>query len=81
VSKIFGISSLFLFGSVARDEARSDSDIDILVDFSKPVGLFQFIELKQQLEAVLNCKVDLSTKRSLKSNILNQVLGECIRVA
>ena len=41
----YGVSALFLFGSVARDEARPDSDVDLLVEFEQPVGLFQFIEL------------------------------------
>ncbi|MDJ0541002.1 MAG: nucleotidyltransferase domain-containing protein, partial [Microcystis sp. M53603_WE2] len=38
-----GVKSLSLFGSVARDEARFDSDVDLLVEFSKAVGLFEFI--------------------------------------
>ena len=76
----FGVKSLYLFGSVARNEARSDSDVDLLVEFSHPVGLFQFIELQQQLESFVNCKVDLGTKRSLKSRIKDQVLKEAIRV-
>jgi uncharacterized protein len=77
----FNISSLSLFGSVARDEAGTDSDVDLLVEFSKPVGLFQFIELQQRLEELLDCKVDLGTPRSLKPHIKDQVLQEAIRVA
>jgi len=77
----YGIASLFLFGSVARDEARPDSDIDLLVEFKQPIGLFQFIELQQQLEALLGCKVDLGTKRSLKVQFNDQVFQEAIRVA
>ena len=42
---LYGVTALFLFGSVARDEARPDSDVDLLVEFEQPVGLFQFIEL------------------------------------
>jgi hypothetical protein len=77
----YGIASLFLFGSVARDEALPDSDIDLLVEFKQPIGLFQFIELQQQLEALLGCKVDLGTKRSLKVQFKDQVYQEAIRVA
>jgi len=77
----YGIASLFLFGSVARDEARPDSDIDLLVEFKQPIGLFQFIELQQQLEAILGCKVDLGTMRSLKVQLKDQVFQEAIRVA
>jgi uncharacterized protein len=81
LSEHYGIASLFLFGSVARDEARADSDVDLLVEFKKPVGLFEFIELQQRLESILGSKVDLGTKRSLKSHFNNQVLQEAIRVA
>jgi predicted nucleotidyltransferase len=77
----YNISALSVFGSVARDEAREDSDIDILVEFSQPVGLFEFIDLQQNLEALLDHKVDLGTLRSLKPRIKEQVLEEAIRVA
>jgi uncharacterized protein len=77
----YGISSLFLFGSVARDEATVDSDVDLLVEFSKPIGLIEFIGLQQQLESVLGCKVDLGTKRSIKLHLKEKVLEEAIRVA
>jgi predicted nucleotidyltransferase len=76
----FNVASLSLFGSVARDEATADSDVDLLVEFSKPVGLFQFIELQQRLEELLDCKVDLGTPRSLKPRIKEHVLQEAIRV-
>jgi predicted nucleotidyltransferase len=77
----YNISTLAVFGSVARDDARQDSDVDILVEFNRPVGLFQFIELQQRLESLLGSKVDLGTPRSLKPRIKEQVLQEAIRVA
>ena len=77
----FNVASLSLFGSVARDEASADSDVDLLVEFSKPVGLFHFIELQQRLEELLGCKVDLGTSRSLKPRLKDHVLQEAIRVA
>lgn len=64
----FNVSSLSLFGSVARDEASADSDVDLLVEFSEPVGLFQFIELQQRLEELLDCKVDLGTPPFFKAS-------------
>lgn len=76
----FPIASLSVFGSVARDEARPGSDVDILVEFTQPVGLFQFIDLQQQLEKSMGCKVDLGTPRSLKPRIKESVLKEAIRV-
>lgn len=77
----YPIESLSVFGSVARDEARTESDVDILVVFSESVGLFEFIGLQQNLEALLGCKVDLGTPRSLKPRIKEHVLEEAIRVA
>ena len=77
----YNISALSVFGSVARDDARQDSDVDILVEFSQPVGLFQFIELQQKLEALLGSNVDLGTPRSLKPRIKERVMQEAIRVA
>jgi predicted nucleotidyltransferase len=76
----FGIASLSLFGSVARDEARANSDVDLLVEFKQPVGLFTFIELQQYLETLLGCKVDLGSMRSLKPYLRAQVLQEVVRV-
>ncbi len=80
LSEHYHVASLSVFGSVARDEARLDSDIDILVKFSQPVGLFHFIDLQQHLEDILKCKVDLGTYRSIKPSIKEQVLQEAIRV-
>ena len=76
----YPISALFLFGSVARDEAREDSDVDILVEFSHPIGLFQLIALKRDLEALLGRRVDIGTQRSLKPQVKKRVLQEAIRI-
>ena len=77
----YHVKSLSLFGSVARDEAGDESDVDLLVEFSQPIGLFLFIEFQQRLEALLGGRVDLGTLRSLKPRIKEQVLQEAIRVA
>jgi uncharacterized protein len=79
--KNYAVKSLALFGSVARDEARRDSDVDLLVEFSRPVGLFQFIGLQQYLESLLGCPVDLGTINSLKPYLKESVLREAINVA
>jgi len=77
----YGVSSLFLFGSVARNEAGPDSDVDLFVEFETPIGLFDFVGLQQDLEKFLGCKVDLGTKQSLKLHVVDKVLEEAIRVA
>ena len=60
-----GISYLAIFGSQAREDARDDSDVDLLVEFRETPGLIEFIRAKQQFEKVLNRKVDLVTKSGL----------------
>lgn len=77
--KDFGVKSLILFGSVARDEARADSDVDLLVEFDRPVGLFAFVRLKRYLEEILGSSVDLGTPDSLKSDLREPVFQEAIR--
>ena len=76
----FGVQSLALFGSVARDEARPDSDVDLLVEFSRPVGLFTFVQVKDYLEQVLDRRVDLVTPAGLKRQLRDRILEEAVRV-
>lgn len=76
----YGVKSLTLFGSVARNEARYDSDVDLLVEFNQPVGLFEFIDLKSYLESLLGCPVDLGTLSSLKPYLQARILEEAIDV-
>jgi predicted nucleotidyltransferase len=76
----FGVVQLTLFGSVARDEATAGSDVDLLVEFDKPVGLFSFLELQEHLEALLGCTVDLGTRRSLKPGLRARVMAEAVDV-
>jgi len=76
----YHIAYLSLFGSVARDEARSDGGVGILVKFARPTGLFQFIDLKKRLEALLGCKVDIGKPHSLRPQVKARVLQEAIRV-
>jgi hypothetical protein len=77
----FGVKSLSLFGSVARDEATPASDVDLLVEFNRPVGYFGLFALQDYLEKLLGCPVDLGTPDSLKPYIRERVMGELIRVA
>jgi uncharacterized protein len=77
--KDFGVRSLLLFGSMARNEARTDSDVDLLVEFVRPVGLLTFVRLKRYLEEILERSVDLGTPNSLKTYLRETVLREAIR--
>jgi uncharacterized protein len=80
LTKQFGVKSLLLFGSVARNEASSASDVDLLVEFNRPVGYFGLFALQDYLEQLLGCPVDLGTPDSLKPYIKEHVMGELIRV-
>jgi uncharacterized protein len=76
----FGVKSLSLYGSAARDQATEASDIDLLVEFDRPTGFFGLIELQEHLEKILGRKVDLGTPGSLKPRIRDRVLAEAIHV-
>ncbi len=77
----FGVKSLRLFGSVARDEAADGSDVDLLVGFEKPPGFSSFMKLRIFLEDLLGAKVDLVTENGLRDRVRPYVEEEAIRVA
>jgi predicted nucleotidyltransferase len=76
----YQIVSLFLFGSVARGEARPGGKVNILVKFARPTGLLQFLDLKKRLEALLGCRVALGKPGWLKPQVKTWVWREAIRV-
>jgi len=75
---IWGVQSLALFGSIAREEARDDSDVDLLVSFSHTPGLFGFLGLKDHLESILKARVDLVTEQALHHRLRANILKESI---
>jgi len=77
----FGVKSLSIFGSFARGQAGAASDVDLLVEFSIPVGLFEFIRLKNHLERLLGLRVDLVTPDALTESLRETILREAIRAA
>ncbi len=80
LADVYGVKSLALFGSVARNEAGSSSDVDMLVEFSRSVGLFGLFALQDRLEELFGCKVDLGTPDSLKPRLRSTVLNELVYV-
>ncbi len=76
----YNVEKIGLFGSYARDEQKPGSDLDLLVEFSKPIGLFKFIELEDYLTKKLNIKVELVTSDAIKFLIRPRVLKETIYV-
>ncbi|MFW6154294.1 MAG: nucleotidyltransferase family protein [Planctomycetota bacterium] len=77
----YGVRQLLLFGSVARDEAGPGSDVDVLVEFDRPTGLFGLFQLQDRLAELLGCPVDLGTVEGLKPRMRRRVQQELVRVA
>jgi predicted nucleotidyltransferase len=77
----FGVKSLRLFGSVARDEATDGSDVDLLVGFDESPGFSSFMKLRIFLEDLLGASVDLVTESGLRDRVRPYVEKEAIRVA
>lgn len=73
-----GVARLAVFGSVARGEADPESDVDLLVTFDRPVGLFDLADLKDRLQALLHRPVDLTTENGLRPAMRERVLREAV---
>jgi hypothetical protein len=80
VAREYSVKTIGVFGSVARNEQTGTSDIDLLVEFSKPVGFVTFMRLENFLSEQLGNPVDLVTSDSLKPVIRQDVLAEVIYV-
>ncbi len=76
----YKVKYLGVFGSYVRGEQKKSSDLDILVEFSKTIDLFKYIELENYLSEKLGVKVDLVMKDTLKPRIKDRILNEAIPV-
>lgn len=74
----YGVKRMGLFGSFAKGTSGEDSDVDILVEFEKPVG-FEFIELAEYIEELLDRRVDILTPEGIKSIRLKEVASDIER--
>jgi uncharacterized protein len=79
LTRKFFVNSIGLFGSVVRDDFNEASDIDIIVDFNKPIGI-EFIDLADFIENKLRKKVDLVSKNGVKAKYFQQIQSEIIYV-
>ena len=71
--KDYSVSSIGVFGSINDDSFTEESDIDILVEFEKPIG-WKFFSLELHLQQIFNRKIDLVTKNALKEQIKDRIL-------
>jgi predicted nucleotidyltransferase len=76
----FKVHKIGVFGSYARGEQDETSDIDVLVEFSEPVGFFVFLDLEEHLGNILGRKVDLVSKKALKPRIGQNILRDLVVV-
>lgn len=78
IAKKHGASNVRIFGSIARGENDSKSDVDLLVDLEQGRSLFDHAALYLELEELLQCKVDVATEKGLKERIRERVLKEAV---
>jgi predicted nucleotidyltransferase len=71
----YGVSGMAIFGSFSRNQQTEQSDIDILVEFSRPIGM-EFMELADELEEIVQLKVDLVSKNGLKNHHFKAIQQE-----
>jgi len=76
----YGVTEIGLFGSYVKGIQKESSDIDILVEFHRAVGLIAFVRLKNRLTELLGIQVDLVMKKALKPKIGKRILDEVVYV-
>lgn len=76
----YAVESLGVFGSYVHEKQRPESDLDLLVTFRKPIDLFKFVALENELSDLLGVKVDLVMKDALKPRIGQRILAEVVPV-
>ena len=79
LSRKYNIKQLAIFGSYSRSEETKNSDLDIMVEFEKSIGI-EFIDLANELEKILNIKVDLVSKKGIKPQYFSRIQNEQIIV-
>jgi predicted nucleotidyltransferase len=79
LARKFHVQAIRLFGSVVRDDFSANSDIDIIVDFSQPIGI-EFVDLAHYMEEKLKHKVDLVSRKGIKDQYFRAIESEIVYV-
>ena len=80
IKKKFKVKSIGIFGSYVRGKSSKRRDVDVLVEFSEPVGMFVFLGLEEYLQGIFGIKVDLVSKKALKPKIGENILNEVVYI-
>jgi predicted nucleotidyltransferase len=80
IQRNYKVKEIGIFGSYLRGRQGKKSDIDVLVEFSEPIGLFEFMDLEDYLQNLFGVKVDLVSRKALKPHIGRQILKEIIYI-
>ena len=80
IFKEYGVRRASVFGSVARGENRPDSDVDLLINVSRPFSLVRFISLKHSLERVLKSPVDVVEYEAVKPSFAANILKDATAI-
>ena len=74
----FGVVGAGLFGSVARDEAGEDSDVDVLVELARPLSYFDIVRLEETVSRALGCKADVVSRSEMRPALLAAIDADLI---
>lgn len=80
IAKKHNAEKVYVFGSCARKEETPESDVDLLVEFNHGATLFDQIDIRDEVQSLLNCKVDVVSKRGLHPYIKRGVLAEAVEL-
>ena len=79
--KRLGVERLYLFGSMARDQAAHDSDVDLFFDYEKgKLGVYELMDVKKYAASILGRKTDIMTRDSLHKTLRESIEATAIRV-
>lgn len=76
----YGVRSIQLYGSVAREEADAASDVDLIVEFTEVPSLFDIAELQAELEEILGRSVDITTPGGLHPRVLANARADAVEI-
>ena len=80
IARKHNAEKVYVFGSCARKEETPESDVDLLVDFNQNATLFDQVDIRDEMHSLLNCEVDVVSKRGLSPFIKHRVLAEAMEL-